>query len=104
VSVPLNLKGLSGETGVTGSSLIAALGPWALRFGLVAIVSGIAGALLPSATFPAIVFAAGGAAALYVAAVAGPILSSPAGIYIQPILTSVGRRLAPAWLKPRWLS
>ena len=104
VSVPLNLKGLSGETGVTGSSLMAALGPWALRFGLVSIVAAVAGALLPTATFPAIAFTAGGAAALYVAAVAGPILRSPAGIYVQPILTSVGRRLAPAWLRPRWLS
>ena len=104
VSVPLNLKGLSAETGVAPSSLIAALAPWALRFGFVSIAAAAAGALLPASTFPAIALTAGGAGLLYAAAVAGPVLRSPAGIYVQPILTSAGRRVTPAWLRPRWLS
>jgi O-antigen/teichoic acid export membrane protein len=104
VSVPLNLKGLSVETGASPSSLIAALAPWALRFGLVATAACAAGVLLSAPTFPAIALTAGAAGLLYVAAVAGSILRSPAGIYLHPILTSTGRRITPAWLRPRWLS
>jgi O-antigen/teichoic acid export membrane protein len=104
ISIPLNLKGLSGDTGVTGVSAIASLGPWAIRFGLVSIAAVTAGVLLRPAAFPALALTAGGIAALYAAAVAGPVLRSPAGIYVQPVLANVGRRLTPAWLRPRWLS
>jgi hypothetical protein len=100
----LNLKGLSAEIGVPRTSLIATLAPWAFRLGLVAIAATAAGTLLPASTLPAIACTAGSAALLYTAAVANPIMRSPAGMYVQPILTSAGRRFAPAWLRPRWLN
>jgi O-antigen/teichoic acid export membrane protein len=104
VSVPFNLRGLSAETGITRATLIATLGPWAIRFALVAIAAGVVGVVQRTGTFPALALTAGSAAALYVLAVGGPILRSPAGIYVQPILASLSRRFTPAWLKPRWLS
>jgi O-antigen/teichoic acid export membrane protein len=104
VSVPLNLQGLARETGLTRSAMVASLRPWAFRFGLVSIVAALAGIVLRTPTFAAVAFTAGGAATLYAAAATGPVLRSPAGVYVQPVLLNVGRRLTPAWLKPRWLS
>lgn len=104
VSVPLNLRALSVETGMERGQLVASLGPWALRFVIVAAVAGAAGTLLRPATFPALALAVCTAAAVYALAVAGPVLRSPAGAYLQPLVVSLGRRLAPARLRPRWLS
>jgi hypothetical protein len=103
VSVPLNLRALSGETGIERRKLIASLAPWAIRFTLVAGIAGMSGVLLRPATFVPLALLGGGAATLYCIAVVTPLLRSPAGIYLQPILASVGRRLTPARLRPRWL-
>lgn len=104
VSIPLNLRALSVETGVVRGTLIASLAPWAFRFALVAIVAGISGSLLRPATFPMLVLIVSVTAAVYALAVVNPLLRSPAGIYLQPIMARVGRRVAPARLRPRWLS
>jgi hypothetical protein len=103
VSVPLNLRALSAETGIERSKLIASLAPWAIRFTLVAGIAGMSGVLLRPTTFVTLALMGGGAAALYAVAVVTPLLRSPAGVYLQPILASVGRRLTPARLRPRWL-
>jgi O-antigen/teichoic acid export membrane protein len=104
VSVPLNLRALSAETGVERGRLIASLAPWAIRFILVGAVAGGAGVLVRPASFPALALMVGAAAALYALAVASPLLRSPAGVYLQPLIVRLGRRLAPARLRPRWLS
>jgi hypothetical protein len=64
----------------------------------------VSGTLVRPATFPGVAAVAGFAAALYALAVVTPLLRSPAGVYLQPIIASIGRRVAPARLRPRWLS
>jgi O-antigen/teichoic acid export membrane protein len=103
VSAPLNLHALSRETAVPRAELIGAFVPWGIRFAMVAVAAGFAGAFLQPRTFPALVLTVIAAAALYAAAVAGAVLRSPAGIYIQPMLAAVARRVAPARLRPGWL-
>ena len=104
VSVPLNLRGLSTATGIRPSSIVAALGPWFVRFGLVSVVAAAGGVLLRTATLSVLACTTIGTAAQYAIAVSGAVLKSPAGVYVQPIVASLGRRFAPTWLKPRWLS
>jgi O-antigen/teichoic acid export membrane protein len=104
ISIPLNLRALSTETGVRRAALIAALTPWAVRFGLVAVAATGVGSLARPASFGTLAFMVIAAAAIYVGAVVSPLLRSPAGIYLQPIIAGIGRRLAPARLRPRWLS
>ena len=103
VSVPLNLRALSVETGVQRGALMASLAPWAIRFGLVAGIAGMLGLLVRPSTFVMLAAMSAGAAALYAVAVVTPLLKSPAGTYLQPIIASVGRRLTPARLRPSWL-
>jgi hypothetical protein len=104
VSVPLNLRALAVETQVKRVKLIASLAPWAIRFALVALAAGFAGAFVRPATFPALALAVCAVSALYALAVVSPVLRSPAGIYLQPLIASIGRRVTPARLRPRWLS
>jgi hypothetical protein len=104
VSVPLNLNALAVETGVGRTALVATLAPWALRFVLVAGAVGGAAIFIRPATFLALGVTVLIVGTMYAAAVAGPVLHSPAGIYLQPLLASAGRRLTPARLRPRWLS
>jgi O-antigen/teichoic acid export membrane protein len=104
VSVPLNLQALSLETAVPRSALFTSLLPWLIRFAIVASVVAVAGALIRPATFSALALTASATAALYALAVVTPLLRSPAGVYLQPLLATVGRYLAPARLRPRWLS
>jgi O-antigen/teichoic acid export membrane protein len=103
ISTPLNLRALSVETGVDRRLLLASLGPWAIRFALVAGITGMLGVLVRPSTFAMLAVLSSGAAALYAVAVLTPLLKSPAGIYLQPIITSIGRRLTPARLRPSWL-
>ena len=104
VSVPWNLRAFSRETGVGRAALVASLGPWAIRFAIVAVVAGLSGMLVRPSTFTGVAAIGCVAAGLYALAVVSPLLRSPAGIYLQPIIASVGRRVAPARLRPRWLS
>lgn len=104
VSAPLNLRALSRETGAERTEVLATLAPWAIRFAIVAAISAAAGAVLRPATFAGLGAMVAAAAAVYAAAVAGPVLRSSAGVYLQPLLVSVGRRVAPARLRPRWLN
>jgi O-antigen/teichoic acid export membrane protein len=103
VSVPLNLRALAAETGVDRATLVGSLRPWAVRSTAVAAAAAVTAALVRPSTFPALTLTVIAAAALYALAVASPVLRSPAGIYLQPLIAGVGRRLAPARLRPRWL-
>jgi O-antigen/teichoic acid export membrane protein len=103
VSAPLNLRALSIETGVERGTLMASLAPWAIRFGLVAGITGMLGILVRPSTFTALAAMSCGAVALYAVAVVTPLLKSPAGIYLQPIIAGIGRRVTPARLRPSWL-
>jgi O-antigen/teichoic acid export membrane protein len=104
VSIPVNVRALSVETGVSRRELFASLAPWAVRFVVAAAIVGVAGTLLRPTAFMTIGLTVGASAAIYVAAVATSVLQSPAGVYLQPLLASAGRRLTPAGLRPRWLS
>jgi O-antigen/teichoic acid export membrane protein len=104
VSVPLNLNALAAETGGGRTALVATLAPWALRFVLIAGAVGAAAIFIRPATFLALGVTVLIVGTMYAAAVAGPVLHSPAGIYLQPLLANAGRRLTPARLRPRWLS
>ena len=104
VSVPLNLQALSAETHATRAQLVASLAPWAIRFITVAGALAAASTLLRPATFAGVAVTALAAGAIYAAAVTTPVMHSPAGIYLQPLLAKAGRRLTPARLRPRWLS
>jgi O-antigen/teichoic acid export membrane protein len=104
VSLPLNVRALARETGVSSADLVASLGPWARRFVLAGAVVTGAGVLIRPTSFATLTLTVAAAAAIYVLAVASPVLNSPAGVYLQPIVVSIGRRLTPARLRPTWLS
>ena len=89
ISAPLNLAALSRETGAPRGQMIATLGPWMWRFAIVALVAGVTGARLQPASFLLLAILGGAAAVLYTVAVVAPLLRSPAGIYLRPLLTRV---------------
>jgi O-antigen/teichoic acid export membrane protein len=89
VSGPLNLGALSRETGVERQRLLATLAPWVWRFVLVAVIVGAAGTWLQPASFPLLALLGSAAALLYSVVVVAPLLRSPAGVYLRPLLTRV---------------
>ena len=104
VSVPMNLGALAAQTGVSRRALVLSLRPWAVRFAGVAVCAAVSGALLRPATFSALAVTVAGASAVYALAVVTPLMRSPAGVYLQPLIASVARRVTPARLRPQWLS
>ena len=104
VSAPLNLRALAVQTGVSRRELVVSLRPWALRFAIVASAAAMAGGAWRPSTFAALVLTVAGTSALYALAVLTPLLRSPAGVYIQPLIAGVARRVTPARLRPQWLS
>lgn len=104
VSLPLNLATVSRDTGVPRARLIAALGPWFWRCLALAAAAGAAGAWLVPASFPLLALAGSVAGAAYAAVILPTLLASPAGVYLQPLvsraraalsLLSPGRRSSP---------
>ena len=91
VSAPLNLAALSRETGEPRWRLIAALAPWLWRFLTLAAIAGIAGAWIRPSSFAALAAMGAAAAAVYSVAVVAPLLQSPAGVYLRPLLDRVKR-------------
>jgi O-antigen/teichoic acid export membrane protein len=104
VSVPLNVRALSAETGTSRAELFRSVTPWAVRFVVAAAIAAVGGRLVHPATFVTLALTVIASAAIYIAAVATSVLQSPAGIYLQPLLAGAGRRFAPARLRPRWLN
>ena len=104
VSVPMNLGALAAQTGVSRRALVLSLRPWAVRFASVAVCAAVSGALLRPVTFGALAVIVAGASAVYALAVVTPLMRSPAGVYLQPLIASVARRVTPARLRPQWLS
>ena len=86
VSAPLNLAELSRETGVSRGHIIATLTPWAWRFAAVATVAGLTGAWIQPASFVLLAILGGAAGLFYSLAVVAPLLRSPAGVYLRPLL------------------
>jgi O-antigen/teichoic acid export membrane protein len=86
VSGPLNVSALSRETGVDRRRLMATLTPWLWRFALVATAAGISGRWLQPASFAPLALIGIVAAALYSIAVVAPLLKSPAGVYLRPLI------------------
>ena len=86
VSAPLNLAELSRETGVSRSHIVSTLAPWAWRFAVVAAVAGLTGAWIQPASFLLLAILGGAAGLFYALAVVAPLLRSPAGVYLRPLL------------------
>ena len=104
VSAPLNLRALAAQTGVSRRDLVFSLQPWAVRFVMVAIFAAAAGFVWSPVTFASLALSVAGISALYALAVLSPLLRSPAGVYLQPLIAGAARRITPARLRPQWLS
>jgi O-antigen/teichoic acid export membrane protein len=89
VSAPLNLTALSRETGAPQWQIVSTLGPWLWRFAMVAAIAGVAGASVRPSSFPWLAVLGGSAALLYSLAVVAPLLRSPAGVYLRPLIGRV---------------
>jgi O-antigen/teichoic acid export membrane protein len=89
VSAPLNLAALSRETGVPRLRILTTLGPWLWRFAIVAVIAGFVGATLQPSSFPWLAVLGAAAALLYSVAVVAPLLRSPAGVYLRPLIGRV---------------
>jgi O-antigen/teichoic acid export membrane protein len=89
VSGPLNIAALSAETGVARMRVLATLRPWLWRFSLIAAITGFAGVLLQPSSFPLLALMGLAAALLYTLAVVAPLLRSPAGVYLRPLLARI---------------
>jgi hypothetical protein len=66
--------------------MISTLAPWAWRFAAVAAVAGLTGAWIQPASFVFLAILGGGAGLFYALAVVVPLLRSPAGVYLRPLL------------------
>jgi O-antigen/teichoic acid export membrane protein len=86
VGAPLNIAALSRETGVERHRLLTTLGPWFWRFVVVSAIAGLTGAWLRPSTFPLLALMGGAAGVLYTVVVVTPLLRSPAGVYLRPLL------------------
>ncbi len=89
VGGPLNLAALSRDTGVARWRPITVLGPWFQRFVVMLVLAGIAGVWIRPSTFVLLAALGGAAGILYAAVVVAPLLRSPAGAYLRPLLARV---------------
>lgn len=89
VSAPLNLGALSRETSVPRWQIVSTLGPWLWRFAIVAAIAAAVGASVQPSSFPWLAVLGGSAALLYSLAVVAPLLWSPAGAYLRPLIRRV---------------
>jgi O-antigen/teichoic acid export membrane protein len=94
VSAPLNLGALSRETSVPRWQIVSTLGPWLWRFAIVAAVAAAAGASVQPPSFPWLAGLGGSAALLYSLAVVAPLLRSPAGGYLRPLIGRVSNAVS----------
>ena len=69
--------------------IVATLAPWAWRFAVVAAVAGLTGAWIQPASFVLLAILGGAAGLFYALAVVAPLLRSPAGVYLRPLLARV---------------
>ena len=89
MSAPLNLGALARETGVRRARIITSLLPWLWRFGGVASCAGLTGAWIQPASFLLLAILGASAGLLYAVTVVTPLLSSPAGLYLRPLVARV---------------
>jgi O-antigen/teichoic acid export membrane protein len=100
VGAPLNVSALSRETGVGRWRLLGTLGPWFWRFAVLIAIAGVTGTWLRPSTFPLLALMGGTAGTLYCVVVVTPLLRSPAGVYLRPLLSRV-KGAATALMPPR---
>jgi hypothetical protein len=86
VSAPLNMAALSRETGVPRQRIVTTLGPWLWRFVVLATIAGMAGVWIRPSSFPLLALMGAASALMYTLAVVAPLLRSPAGAYLRPLL------------------
>ena len=101
VSAPLNITALSRETGVGRWSLILTLGPWLWRFTVVGVVVALGGAWLQPSTFALLAVTGAVTAALYTVVVVPPVLRSPAGVYLRPLLARITKTASSLTFRKR---
>jgi O-antigen/teichoic acid export membrane protein len=89
VSAPLNLAALAHETAATRRDIVSSLMPWLWRFTAVALVAGLTGAWIQPASFMFLAILGAAAGLFYSVAVVAPLLRSPAGVYLRPLLARV---------------
>jgi O-antigen/teichoic acid export membrane protein len=91
VSGPLNVRALSAETGVPAWQFVTTIRPWLFRFLAVASVAIAAGLLLRLSTFASLALLGAAAALFYAVAVVTPLMASPAGVYLRPLVSALRR-------------
>jgi O-antigen/teichoic acid export membrane protein len=89
VSGPMNIAALSRDTGVRETRLFTALAPWFWRFAATAAVATAVGAWFRPSTFVVLALTGALAGLAYALLVVSPLLQSPAGIYLRPLLERV---------------
>lgn len=93
VSLPLNLRALSGSGAVSVKALLRALAPWFWRFVLLALAAGAAGRFWVPDSLHALA-STGAVVTLAYAALMLPVaLSDPLGVYVRPRLAALTGRL-----------
>jgi hypothetical protein len=95
----LNVAALSRDTGVPRHRLVTTLGPWFWRFVAVALAATAAGVWLQPSTFIVLAMTGAIAGGIYTLLVVSPLLQSPAGVYLRPLLAK-GTAFVSA-LRPR---
>ena len=86
MSAPLNLGALARETGVPRWQIVSTLGPWLWRFAFAAAIAAAVGIWVQPSSFPWLAALGASAALLYSLAVVAPLLQSPAGVYLRPLI------------------
>jgi hypothetical protein len=99
VSAPLNIAALARETGVARAQMLAALGPWLSRLALAMGIAALAGRLVQPAAFLPLAVLGGVAGLVYAVAVVAPLMRSPAGEYLRPFASRLGRIVPIAVLR-----
>jgi O-antigen/teichoic acid export membrane protein len=97
IGLPSNLRALSREAKTGIGSLVRPLWPWAWRFSVLGVLSGVLGSLWRPKTFVQIAFEAAMVGLLYCGVMWPVAMRSPVGVYLQRIRRQVSTRLFGTW-------
>jgi len=92
VSLPLNLRALTKESGLSLAAQVRPLLPWFARFVVLAVTAGIIARMWTPTTVPLIGLTAISMATLYAVVMFPVALRGPLGVYIRPRLPRIGGR------------
>lgn len=90
VSLPLNIRALAKESGVSMFGLVRPLMPWFARFAVLAVTAAAIARVWTPATLPLIALTAVAVCLMYAAAMFPVALREPLGTYIRPRLPQRG--------------